>query len=149
MDGMIIDLYGGFPGSRHDAHIFTSSLLNRRLAAVRLNRHTQYKSYMDKGYYNDTHAIAAHRVNANTPPWQIQSNNIMTPQRIAVEWSIGKLKVMSPLLNNLYVMKVQQSQVSKYVFACALLCNIHTCLYGNECSTHFNCHPPTIEQYLM
>ena len=47
MDGMIVDLFGGFPGSRHDSHIFNSSLLNQRLSGVQQNFGTQFKSYMD------------------------------------------------------------------------------------------------------
>ncbi len=148
-DGMIVDLFGGFPGSRHDAHILVSSQLNRRLHDIQVGRPTQYKSYMDKGYYNDSHLIAAYKIYDDTPQWQRDSNRIMSPMRIGVEWGINKLKCMSPLLSNLYVMKIQQSQVSKYVFAGALISNMHTCLHGSESSKYFDCSPPTLEEYMM
>jgi len=49
MDGLVMDMFG-FPGSRHDSHIFNQSQLNQRFANIQVNNIIQYKSYMDKGY---------------------------------------------------------------------------------------------------
>ena len=87
-----------FPGSRHDSHIYTSSLFNRRFAEIQQINNIQYKTYADKGYYNDTHTVAAYHINIYTPIEHRNANNIMTQQRIGVEWGIGKMYVIYPLI---------------------------------------------------
>jgi len=57
--------------------------------------------------------------------------------RIDVEWGIGKVYVMCPIIKNLYTMKVQLLRITKYVHAAALLCHIHTCLEANQNSHSF------------
>lgn len=148
IDGMIVDLYGGYPGSRHDSHVFNSSLFNERLHNAQQNRNPQYKSYMDKGYYTDTHVVAAYTIGAHSPPDHIEANRIMSMQRIGVEWGINKIKSLCPFINDISAMKVQQSPISKYIYAAALMVNIHTCLGGNQNASYFNCLPPTLEEYL-
>jgi len=128
IDGIIMDMYGGFPGSRHHSHIYTSSLLNRRFAEIQQINNIQYKTYADKGYYNDTHTVAAYHININTPIEHRNANNIMTRQRIGVEWGIEKIYVICPLIKHLEFMKTQLSPISSYIYSSALLCNIHTCL---------------------
>jgi len=102
----------------------------------------QYKSYMDKGYRNDTHAIAAYHILANH-----RNTNVMSKQRIGVEWGIGKIYVICPIVKHLCTMKVHLSLVSKYFHTAALLTNIHTCLEGSQNATHFDCIPPSLEKY--
>jgi hypothetical protein len=148
IDGMIVDMYGGYPGSRHDSHIFNSSLLNDRIRAAQENREIHYKSYMDKGYYTDTHVVAAYHIGPNSPPHHAEANRIMSPQRISVEWGMSKIKAMCPFITDVMMMKVQQSPISKYVFAAALLVNIHTCLDASQSGSYFDCLPPTLEDYL-
>lgn len=86
IDGMIMDLFGGYAGSRHDWHIYQRSLFNQRFADAQLNELFQYKSYSDKGYHQSTHGHAAYPIYANTPEWMRNCNNIMSPKRIGVEW---------------------------------------------------------------
>jgi hypothetical protein len=69
-------------------------------------------------------------------------------QRIGVEWGINKIKSLCPFINDISAMKVQQSPISKYIYAAALMVNIHTCLGGNQNASYFNCLPPTLEEYL-
>ena len=88
IDGMIIDVFGGFPGSRHDSYMFDSSLFNTRFEHCQIGNIIQYKSYMDKGYRTDTHAVAAYHINVNTPEIHRIANAVMTGQRIGVEWGI-------------------------------------------------------------
>jgi hypothetical protein len=73
MDGMVVDLFGGFPGSRHDSHIFRSSMLNSRMSEAQVDRNVQYKCYMDKGYYTDTHVVAAYQVHNEAPPAHLEA----------------------------------------------------------------------------
>jgi len=148
IDGIIMDMYGGFPGSRHDSHIYTSSLFNRRFAEIQQINNIQYKTYVDKGYYNDTHTVAAYHININTPIEHRNANNIMTRQRIGVEWGIEKIYVICPLIKHLEFMKTQLSPISSYIYSSALLCYIHTCLNANQNATYFDCIPPTLEDYL-
>jgi len=102
---------------------------------------------MDKGYRTDRHAVAAYHINVNTPEIHRIANAVMTGQRIGVEWGIGKVYVMCPMIKHLYTMKIQLSPITKYVHAAVLLCNIHTCLEANQNATHFDCIPPTLEEY--
>ena len=53
-----------------------------------------------------------------------------------------------PLIQDLPIMKIQQSPISKYYFAEALMVNIHTCLDANQNASYFNCLPPSLEDYL-
>ena len=139
MDGIIMDVYGGFAGSRHDSYIFDSSLFNMRFADSQQGHpNIQYKSYMDKGYRNDTHAIAAYHILANNPQVHRNKNAVMSKQRIGVEWGIGKIYVICPIVKHLCTMKVQLSPVSKYFHTATLLTNIHTCLEGSQNATHFD-----------
>ena len=67
LDGMIMDIFGGFPGSMHDSDIFDSSLFNNRFEQIQIENIIPYKTYMDKGYRIHSHAIAAYHINENTP----------------------------------------------------------------------------------
>ena len=138
-----MDVYGGFAGSRHDSYIFDSSLFNMRFAdSQQEHPNIQYKSYMDKGYRNDTHAIAAYHILANH-----RNTNVMSKQRIGVEWVIRKIYVICPIIKHLCTMKVPLSPVSTYFHTGALLTNIHARLDGSQNATHFDCIPPSLEEY--
>jgi hypothetical protein len=148
IDGMIVDLLGGFPGSRHDSHVFRKSMLNRRLSECQRGIERHFKTYADKGYYNDTHIHASHHEGANVQLWQLDDNRIMSPTRIGVEWGIGKVYVVCFLIKHVPTMKIQKSPLTHYVFSAALMTNIHTCVKAGRNATYFNCLPPTLESYL-
>jgi hypothetical protein len=122
-------------------------LFNRRFAEIQQINNIQYKTYADKGYNNDAHTVAAYHININTPIEHRNANNIMTRQRIGVEWGIEKIYVICPLIKHLEFMKTQLSPISSYEYSSALLCNIHTCLNTNQNATYFDCIP-TLEDYL-
>ena len=94
---MIMDIFGGFPGSMHDSHIFDSSLFYNRFEQIQIENIIPYKTYMDKGYRIHSHAIAAYHTNENTPQIHTIANAVMTGQRIG-EWGIGKVYVMFPII---------------------------------------------------
>jgi len=148
MDGMIVDLFGGYPGSRHDSYICNRSLLNQRIRQSQLGNQIQYKTYMDKGYVSDTHSVAAYHIYPHSPEEHRNANRIMSPQRIGVEWGINKLGVVCPFIHDIQMMKVQLSSISSYVFVAALFCNLHSCLYGSQSGLYFNCMPPRLDEYL-
>ena len=62
-----------------------SCLFNTRFEHCQIGNIIQYKSYMDKGYRTDTHAVAAYHINVNTPEIHSIANAVMTGQRIGVE----------------------------------------------------------------
>ena len=75
-------------------------------------------------------------------------NKNMARLRISVEWTIGKV---SQLFKYLRVKEMHQpnlSALSPRFMVAVLLTNCHSCLYGSQTSTYFDCPPPAVEEYL-
>jgi len=100
---------------------------------------------MNKGYFTDSNLVAAYTIGRNTHPEHREENRIMSPQRIDVEWGLGKINTIFPLLQDLPIMKIQQYPISKYYSAAALIVNIHTCLDTNQNVSYLNYLPFIID----
>jgi hypothetical protein len=110
----------------------------------------QYISYKDKGYVNESHGIAAHRVYGHGPALtyaQSKENFIMSKVRISVEWTFGKIVNNNAFVGHWQTQKIQMSAVGKQYFTAALIANCHTCLYGSQSSVYFDILPPKLGEY--
>ncbi|CAN0376045.1 unnamed protein product, partial [Hapterophycus canaliculatus] len=138
-NGMIGDLSGPLPGSRHDAHALRVSNLNPRLAALQ-EGDAAYPilSHIDQGFRG-----------ANLTDAQKVYNTALSSVRITVEWQFGKVVNIFPFVDFRKAMKLRLNPIGNNYIVAALLTNAHTTLYGCETSTYFGMMPPTLEQYFQ
>jgi nuclease HARBI1 len=148
-DGLYMDVSKPYPGARHDAIILADSNLNEKLANTQYGNRTQYTFYADKGYPIQTsHGRAAYRENEWILPNQRRENNMMTaPRAVAAEFAFGKPANIHPYCDYKKRQKAQKSWVAKYYAVSLLICNAHSCLYGNATSAYFNMDTPSLEEY--
>ena len=73
-------------------------------------------------------------------------NKNMASVRGAVEWGFGKISSVFAFLDFHRNMKVYLQPVGKLMYAGAILCNAHTCLYSSQTSRFF-LQPPSLEDY--
>ena len=148
-DGMIVDFFGPLPGREHDQTVYNQSEINERLAACQEGNMFQYKTYADKGYVSSSHGNVAYRAGRGLPlPDELaEANNMMSPQRIGVEWSFQKISQNSALIDQYKIQKIQLSQVASFYYVAAILANAHTCLYMSNASVYWNLAPPTLGNY--
>ena len=96
-------------------------------------------SYLDKGYVSMSHSRAAFH-NDNILVWQLVENTKMKHLRgVGAEMPFGKVLSNSKLLSHWRGRKNQRRAVgsSKLYLVCALIMNIHTCIYGSTVSEYF------------
>ena len=72
----------------------------------------------------------------------------MAMVRISVEWSFGKIGELWPWFSMARSHKLGRAPVGKRYLVAALMCNVHTCLYGSNTSRYFDCPSPSLESYL-
>ena len=85
-------------------------------------------------------------------PWGDGSPRVMrralSACRIAVEWSVGEVK-MDELLNEQFLHnKLQQTRPVRAMRISALLRNVFRCMSACNASTYFDVFPPTLREYL-
>ena len=93
-NGIIADLYGPYPGRRHDSFLLGDSMLNDRLQLWQQNEPVQYKVYGDSAYPVQSHISRGHKGVALTEAQQ-RENRDMSAARICVEWGFGKVSLAS------------------------------------------------------
>jgi hypothetical protein len=72
----------------------------------------------------------------------------MARHRIAVEWAFRKVANMFGFVDHKKKLEMGLSPIGEYYFVSVLLANIHTCSYGSQTSSYFECSPPTVREYL-
>ena len=73
----------------------------------------------------------------------------MSTIRESVEWGFNKIVQLFGYLDFKKNLKIGMQPVGKYYKVAAILTNCHTCLYGSQTSTFFNCPPPLLEEYIV
>ena len=154
-DGMILQLSGPHAGSDNDLNMLADSgslhQIRDALQATGM-QHMQVDLVADKIYNIAADGLASIRLNP-VGEEEVAEDTAASKIRIPVEWSFGKIKLHFPFINTLLAMKINQRAVGKYVRVCALMTNIHTCLYGCESSVYFSSEghlvlPPNLEEYM-
>ncbi|KAJ9273827.1 hypothetical protein DTO212C5_106 [Paecilomyces variotii] len=71
----------------------------------------------------------------------------MSKHRISVEHGFGQIQKYWMRNSFHLVNQVGNSPVAAYYLVAALMSNIITCLRGNQISRHFDCAPPSLNEY--
>jgi hypothetical protein len=112
------------------------------------NHHYQYCIYGDAGYTTEGVQLQAPFPRFFATAQQEMFNKQMSRCRIAIEWSFGKIVNVWAYLTLWSRMRVLQIPFGSYYRVATIFTNVHTCLYGSEATTFFDCRPPTVEMYL-
>jgi cbb3-type cytochrome oxidase subunit 1 len=105
------------------------------------------KAYADKIFNTDALITAAYSLrHGPVADWMTTVNAVMSPIRVAVEWSIGRISNLFKFTS--YRQKLQESAVIQVYVVSAFLTNCRTALYGAQESLYFDIEPPTLAEYL-
>lgn len=148
-NGMICDMTKAFSGRRSDLRTLAQSNINGRLRDVQLGNAVQFKAYGDSIFPILSHVRRKHKNNPNTPA-QSEQNRVMKKGRVTVEWDYGRITELWGYVDWKKNCKIlgHGANISKVYIVCALLSNMHCCLYGSETSDYFNCAPPNLNDYM-
>lgn len=147
-DGIITSLVGPFNGNRHDSGMLNDSrvvdVLKDSFEGVGNRRMCLYG---DQAYAIMLFLLRPFQ-GSNLTPMQHKFNKIMSLNRIAVEWSFGKIINTFVFLGYKKNLKMLFQPVGKMYIVGTILTNCHTSLYYSQVSIYFNCYPPSLEDYL-
>ncbi|CAN7943582.1 unnamed protein product [Ixodes hexagonus] len=144
-NGIIVEMYGPYPGHRHDAGMLRLSGLCERLED--LVEGAVYTIYGDPAYPLRP-LIQKPFMGARLSAAEVNFNKRMSSVRQAVEWGFGKVASSFAFVDFKKNQKIMLQQVPEMYQAATLLTNCHTCLYGSQTSMYFQLSPPTLEEYL-
>ncbi|XP_065312485.1 uncharacterized protein [Dermacentor albipictus] len=144
-NGIICQLDGSYPGSKHDAGNFGISNVYSKLE--RLVQGRNFCIYGDPAYPLRPLLLKPYGGVSITPE-QCAFNKAMSSVRQAVEWGFGKIAGLFAFVDFKKNQKLYRQNVPRIYKASALLANCHTCLYGAQVSHYFGLDPPDLETYL-
>lgn len=147
-DGLIIAMEGGFRGARHDAGVFSESVLKRSLEDHLFGFNgRQMVIYGDPAYPLLPYLYAPFRGAVLTLDEQ-EFNQRMASVRAAVEWGFCKVLNMFAFVDYRKNLKIHLQPIGLYYLVAAILTNVHTCLNGSQISEFFTCDPPPLSEYI-
>ena len=141
--GIVVHLYGPVEGQRHDSAMLRMSGVLHQLEehpARGPNPGDVFALYGDSGYALKL-PLQVPFSGANVTEAQREHNAQMSSCRICVEWSFAEIRsefAFQDLKDN---QRLLLQPVGLYYVIAALFVNCHTCLYGNETSSHFKLTP--------
>ena len=149
-DGMLQQLAGPWPGSRHDMHMLHQSQLRAFVRSLPARGDgTSFVVYADQGYaesaevetpYFDGAANAVHE----------GINQAMASSRIAVEWAFGDIVALWASLDMKRTQQLlSQRKIAQVYLVAGLLTNFMNCFHPNKGSQYFRVAPPTFEEYVV
>ncbi|KAH9360652.1 hypothetical protein HPB48_004784 [Haemaphysalis longicornis] len=144
-NGLICQLDGPYPGSRHDAGILRESELYEKLEAV-VQGH-RYVIYGDPAYPLRPLLMKPYG-GALVTRAEESFNKAMSTVRQAVEWGFGRIIAEFAFLDLKKNQKIMLQAVPRMYRVATLLTNCHSCMYGNRVSGYFNLEPPSLSEYL-
>lgn len=147
-DGLIVHLFGPYPGRNHDIKMYHAS---RLAAAVRADpRFKAFRIYGDLAYrqgevtccpFGD--AVGSMSVENKTV------NKSMSKVRVSVEWSYGQICSYWSALDFKRQARTGTTPVAQMYRMGVLFTNCITCSRGgNSISDYFNLQPPSLTTYL-
>lgn len=152
-DGILSSLAGPIEGSRGDWLLYQRCGLERKIAELfeenQIAPENRVYLYGDPAYTGSIATMGAfkRRRNGQLTVDEAWTNRVMSKKRMAVEHFFGHVQRYFRL-SSYYLQNRLCSQplAATYLVAC-LMANCMTCLRGNQISQHYNCPPPTLEQY--
>jgi hypothetical protein len=148
-DGMLLQLAGPWPGSRHDQHMLNTSHLKQYVHALpRRADERMFEIYADQGYAQSPGICTPFFDGAINPAHEIY-NQSMASSRIAVEWAFGDIVNHWASLD----LKRQQQlltgrKIGQVYLVAGLMSNFYNCFHRNRGSQYFDVSPPTLEAYV-
>ena len=150
-NGIVVNSFGPYPGSHHDAAMYRVSGLENDLRTItRATDGAQMAIYGDAAYPLRPWLITPFHGHQLTQQQQL-FNQTLNPLRTCVEWGFAKLFTYFSFLNYYGNLKLKLQPICHYVTVGTLLMNCHTCLYGSETSQFFALEgrpPPPLDIYL-
>jgi hypothetical protein len=155
-DGLITHLKGPYEGRACDWGMLKDSGLLENLKQSSHDREgNQLWVYGDAGYGLEEGLLSSFRAqgataNREAVPLTVEQevfNAGMARQRIVVEWGFGKVVNTFAFIDFRKKLKIGLSPVGPLIFTAFLLTNVHTCYYGSETASYFQCQPPTVWEY--
>lgn len=148
-NGMIMDMTKAYSGRRSDLLTLRKSTINARIRAAQEGNLSQFCAYGDSIFPILTHIRRKHKNNPNTER-QRNENRLYKKARVTVEWDYGRILELWGYVDWRKNCKIlgKGANITKVYLVCALLSNMHCCLYGSETSCYFNCNPPSLEHYM-
>lgn len=144
-DGIMGNLYGPIPGSRHDSFMLSESGIFDDLQIILPDR--DYSIYGDPAYPQSAWIHGGYRNPAGGSE-QAEYNTIMSKVRETVEWGFKDIIQQFSYLDFKKEMMIFRSPIASYYFVACFFQNLRVCLYGNETSLYFGSLPMSIEEYL-
>lgn len=154
-DGLIMHFSGPHAGCGNDLNLLADSSLLRdlhnALRAANMDN-VALDIVADKIYNILARGIASLRQNP-TNAEQVE-DTAGSKIRVPVEWNFGKITLHFPFINIYFHLKLNEREIGSYMNVSALLTNVHTCLYGSQCSKYFSqdfdiVHAPSLEDYMQ
>lgn len=145
---------GPFAGYKNDPTMIRDSQIRQDLEINMQQRvaagQARLKVYGDKIFNNNALVVAAwSRRHGPLQPWMTDSNSIMSPIRVAIEWGFKDIVVQNKYIGFAMGQKLQENRtLGKYYLTAVLLANARVCLYGGQHLDYFGVQPPTLEDYL-
>ncbi len=156
-NGIIGHLYGPFEGRRNDNFLLTESGLLEHLAhfahpedlaADAPYEEQTYQMFGDPAYGVGPHIISPFAGMGDCTEEEKTWNAEMSAVWIEVEHGFGMVANTWPFLNAGWKMRLYSSPVGRYYRVGVLLMNCINCLWPNQVSQYFDCHPPKLNKYL-
>jgi len=75
-------------------------------------------------------------------------SQLMSGVGVAVEWGFGQIVSQWSCLDFKQNMKMLKTPTAQHHMNCAFLCNLHSCVCGDQKTVHFNADALSLEQHL-
>ena len=155
-NGIIGHLYGPSEGCRNNNLLLMESGLLECLAhfahpedlADAPYEERTYQMFRDPAYGVGPHIISPFAGMGDRTEEEKAWNAEMSAVRIEVEHGFGIVANTWPFLNAGWKMQLYSSPVGRYYWVGVLLTNCINCLWPNQVSQYFDCHPPKLNEYL-
>jgi nuclease HARBI1 len=148
-DGIMRQVWGPLLCRRNDNYLLAASDL-----LAQLQQHfnsadgTPWYLYGDPAYPRNPWMLRPYK--GNLQPQERAFNRSMSRVRETVEWGFAKVVANWGFVDFEKQQKILGSAcgVGQQYCVASLLTNCHTCLYGSQVSSYFNCSPPALEAYI-
>ncbi|ETP45982.1 hypothetical protein F442_07710 [Phytophthora nicotianae P10297] len=147
-DGLIIHLFGQFPGRNHDIKMFAKSGLADQVRSD--SRFVDYRIFGDCAYGRDDVMLSPFEgAVGNLTEAQKDINSKMSKVRVSVEWSYAQVVNYWKTLDVKSNLRVGTQPVGQMYRVGILMTNCITCIRGeNTASDYFSVKPPDNREYL-
>jgi hypothetical protein len=148
-DGMLHQLAGPWPGSRHDMHMLHKSKLHAYVRGLPSRADgSSFAVYADQGYA-ESPEVKTPFFDGATNAFHEAVNQAMASSRIAVEWAFGDIVLLWASLDMKRTQQLlSQRKIAQVYLVAGLLSNFMNCFHPNRGSQYFRVAPPSFEEYV-